>query len=196
MSSNQIILVAICGKGATGKDTLSEKLCFDLANKSVPVHRVLRTTTRPQRINEYTNPPYRFITNNAFSIEKNRGWFVENSTYRGWSYGTQLTELKSGKINVGTFDIKALRQLKESKKIDELVVVYLQEPFKTRLKRYKDRTGRSTFEMYRRIASDAVNYAFVDLQLEGFNCLKMTPGRGVLHKSNAVQDFLKDNLLI
>lgn len=196
MKHNGVVLVAICGKGASGKDTLSAKLCQDLEKRGVPTHLVKRTTTRPQRPSEFIDPTYHFTTEGGFIAQERQNWFAECSSFRGWKYGTRYDEFYKDTVNVGTFDLKAIKRLKESDAIDELIVVYLQEPANVRLKRYKAREGRVRPEMYRRLFTDAIDYAFADLRLTGFNCLQMRPNRGTTYKSNAVMNFLEDNFII
>lgn len=196
MNKRGVILVAICGKGASGKDTLATKLCKELEKRDIAVHLVKRTTTRPQRPSEFADPTYHFTTEGGFIAQERRNWFVEHSSFRGWKYGTRYDELCTDAVNIGTFDLKAVKRLKESDAIDELIVVYLQESASVRLKRYKTREGRVRPEMYRRLLTDAIDYAFADLRLCGFNCLRVRPNRGTTYKSNAVLSFLEDNLII
>lgn len=196
MKQEEVVLIAICGKGASGKDTLAVKLCKDLEKRGVSTHRVMRTTTRPQRPGEFADPTYYFTTDGGFIAQERQNWFIESSNFRGWRYGTRYDELYKGAVNIGTFDLKTIKRIQESGTVDELIVVYLQEPVDVRFKRYKARDGRVKFETYRRIAADAIDYAFADLRLSGTNCLRVRPNRGTTYKSNAVIGFLEDNLVI
>ena len=186
-------ILAVCGKTASGKDTLCRAVANDLGPAA---HLVKRTTTRPMRPSEFANPPYRFITNNDFTIKEHKGEFLEASRFRGWRYGTSITEIKKGMLNIMAIDVGALKRLQEMGAADNILVVFLDEPLSVRIKRYITRNGKRSFEMYRRMLCETFCYIGVKKRLALMNSLILDNGRELVYKKKEVKKFLEQNCII
>ena len=62
------------------------------------------------------------------------------------------------------FNINGIFSLKQ--KGYTVVPIFLAVPFWTRMKRYKDRAGKITFEQFRRAITDMADFANIDIILE------------------------------
>lgn len=186
-------ILAVCGKTASGKDTLCRAVADDLGPAA---HLVKRTTTRPMRITEIANPPYRFITNKDFTVEERRGEFLEASKFRDWRYGTSVKEIKKGTLNLMALDIGALKRLRKTRAADNILVVFLDEPLSVRVKRYISRNGGRSFEMYRRMLCEAFSYIGFKKHLSPMNSLILDNGLSLACKKRAVERFLEQNRVI
>lgn len=77
------IIIAICGKSATGKDATAKWLVNTLNDMSYPAHLMVSDTTRPARVNEKHGIDYRFINKNTFIQELKRNNYFEHTEFRG-----------------------------------------------------------------------------------------------------------------
>lgn len=186
-------ILAVCGKTASGKDTLCRAVADDLGPAA---HLVKRTTTRPMRISEFADPPYRFITDNDFTLEERKGEFLETSKFRGWRYGTSVKEIESGTLNVMALDVGTLKRIRKTGAADSILVVFIDEPLSVRIKRYIARNGGRSFEMCRRMLCETFRYIGFKRRLDPMNSLILDNGRGVVHKKKEVKKFLEQNYLI
>lgn len=80
----------ICGKSASGKDTLSQELI------SRGYKRVVTYTTRPLREGEVNGETYHFITNERFQEMLENHEFVEHNVFHtefgDWYYGSAIRD--------------------------------------------------------------------------------------------------------
>lgn len=154
------VLLAICGKSASGKDTLAR----ELASAFPSAHLIVRDTTRPMRKNESQNIDYHFISLEEF----NNIDYITMNVYRGWFYGTRKSELVDG-LNIGVFSPNDLEQLKKLSSNDvQVVPIYLEVSSKVRYKRSKQRTGRVDFELLRRMYTDHKDFKDIDQLIRSF----------------------------
>ena len=65
------VIIAICGKSATGKDTLAAWLLSMLKVINVPTNIIVSDTTRPPRFKEENGVDYYFLTENKFNNKIN-----------------------------------------------------------------------------------------------------------------------------
>ena len=96
----------LLGESASGKTTLLNMLI----SKNPKYHKVVAYTTRPMRESEVDGADYHFITQSKFDELDKDGFFLECSTYRGWSYGTAVEDCKSAD-NIMILTPKGLRRL-------------------------------------------------------------------------------------
>lgn len=61
------IIVAICGKSATGKDTLAKFLTNYFSSFGFYTNNIVSITTRPPRVNEKNGIDYYFVTDEQFN---------------------------------------------------------------------------------------------------------------------------------
>lgn len=92
------IILVICGKTASGKDTIVNKLVSSYGYKKIVAY-----TTRPMRPNEKQNVTYHFISEDEFCQKVDSGFFVEHKTYNTkfgvWHYGISLKDLENADEN-------------------------------------------------------------------------------------------------
>lgn len=148
------IIIAICGKSASGKDTLAHELVCVLENEKIPVQYIVSDTTRPPRVAEQNGIDYNFISHFNFIQNQRAKLYLENSYFRGWQYGTHKNSISKSKINVGVFNPDGIKSLRRYRQNLLIIPVYLEEDVIIRLRRSYNREGKFKFEFLRR--------AFVD----------------------------------
>lgn len=184
-------LLAVVGPSCAGKDTLADKLVHTHPELVQPIYR---TTTRPRRYNEMYSSQYEFITEKQFLQDMRWRKFAEATRYRGWYYGTRISNILPGKICVAAMDIKALAQIKQNCPGLGLRVAYVDAPLKVRIRRYKSREGKATFEMYRRMIADgwAYRHALEDIRKLGVAYTYLPNTMGLYAKVSQTVAFCND----
>ncbi len=145
------IIVAIAGPSCVGKDTLQRKLFIELCKQNFKVNNIISTTTRPPRVNETEND-YHFI-----SIQDwDKCDFFEETTFRGWYYGTQKKDVLNDldAVNLGVFNLAGIKSLWNLSDEYYILPVYLIVNWKERLRRSIKREHKITLEMLRRLYVD------------------------------------------
>lgn len=123
------IILAICGKAATGKDTLAKSLTNHFSILNLPIYRMISTTTRPPRIGEKNKQDYFFISKEQFKyLIKNQKLF-EFTYFKQQYYGVCLSEIKKDSINIGVFNPQGLRTLRKFSYDYQIIPIYLEESF-------------------------------------------------------------------
>lgn len=155
---NKYKVIAICGKSASGKDTLLRLLL-----QLFPwLHKIVNSTTRPQRDYEVNGKDYYFLSLEEF-IEQDyiQNKMIETAQFREWYYGTSIEALKLNKINVGVFNPIGLYNLTKRDDID-LYVVYVNATDKERLLRSLMREENPDVdEIIRRYLADKEVFSFL-----------------------------------
>lgn len=155
---NKYKVIAICGKSASGKDTLLRLLL-----QLFPwLHKIVNSTTRPQRDYEVNGKDYYFLSLEEF-IEQDyiQNKMIETAQFREWYYGTSIEALKLNKINVGVFNPTGLYNLIKRDDID-LYVVYVNATDKERLLRSLTREKNPDVdEIIRRYLADKEDFSFL-----------------------------------
>ena len=162
-NSNTKYLIAICGKSASGKDTLARGLSRELG-----YNLIVKDTSRPSRHNETHGQDYYFV--DSQDIYGNEELYMCRSVFRGWAYGTRISELKDG-VNVGVFSPIDLLQIKDTLKDENVIIipVYLDINKKVRRARAIDRNrGRISFEILRREFTDDKDFSNIDSIIRTF----------------------------
>lgn len=163
------IVIAICGKSAVGKDTLARWLTTYFSSLGLYTHNMISCTTRPPRAKEEDGEDYYFLNDEEFIELIHDKSFIECTMFRGWHYGVRYNEVKSGRINIGVFNVGGLKSL-ESKKIKyHIIPIYLNEKLSTRLRRSREREGRWRLEYFRRAITDFFEFRNVKKTLGSFN---------------------------
>lgn len=147
------MIVAICGKSASGKDWLLNQLVTRFGWQ-----RMVSWTTRPAREGEVEGKDYHFTDKETFEECAERGQFLEWSEFRGWYYGTPLSDL-SPHINIGVFNMDGMRTLMDKQDEITVVPIFMECPALKRLARSIKREKKVSLEMFRRLAADAKDFS-------------------------------------
>lgn len=152
---NKYKIIAICGKSASGKDTLLQQI---IKNNS-DLHEIISFTTRPPREGEIDGKHYFFLNADEVREKYFNGDIVEVSMFRDWLYGTPVSGLSPEKINVGVFNPEGISSLLENDDI-EIFVVLVQAPDKVRLIRSLNRESNPDIEeIIRRYGTDKEDFS-------------------------------------
>lgn len=142
-------LIAICGKSASGKDSVLSRLLELYPND---FHRKIAYTTRAQRENEVQGKDYYFRTHEQMFDLILKEQIFEATEFNNEFYGTGVDSLVDGKINVGMFDPFGIETLSNEKDI-ELLIVYVKVEDRIRwqriLSRDKDKTIDEIYERHK-----------------------------------------------
>jgi len=97
------MLLILCGKTASGKNTYRETLI----QRNISWHRAVSHTTRPMREGEVNHLQYHFVDNVPFITMAIQNFFIETTDYRlsdyteeKWYYGLTKSEVDNDKINL------------------------------------------------------------------------------------------------
>lgn len=150
-------MLVICGKAASGKDTIVHQLNLLGMGLIVPY------TTRPMRPGEVDGVNYHFITEQEFLQRENDGFFATTSHFKvangdTWYYGRALEDLGYNKVM--TADPTTVEQLQRIESLRTLTV-YINADEKVIEKRLHHR-GDDLAELKRRMLSDSVDYADIN----------------------------------
>lgn len=157
--SNKQTIIAICGKSASGKDTFAQQLVEDLNG-----HFLVNYTSRPPREREDES----IHRDKGEFIGTSAGDFIDSSHFRGWHYGHRKEDIGDG-INIGVFDNEELKKLLFSWGIlYDIMPIYLDVPWKERLRRMVNREGKFKFEYVRRLLAERKQYKGFDSLLNRF----------------------------
>ena len=145
-------IIVIYGKSSTGKDTLMNSI---LEEREF-YHKVLRTTSRPQRVGE-PNDNYEFLPDNVESFRPTD--FVEYQFFRSWFYGTRKENLSEG-INIMTGSIDIVEDLQRDYSEEFYIFpIYLNLDDKSRMYRALGREHKPDMhEVCRRFVSEIEQY--------------------------------------
>lgn len=151
---NKYRVIALCGKSASGKNTLLRKII----KQNPESHEIISCTTRPSREGEIDGEDYFFLSLEEFAHKDVMGEMLEVSKFRDWYYGTPIDALNPNLINVGIFNPAGIYSLFNDDRID-LYVVLIQAPDKVRLIRSLHReTNPDVDEIVRRYLTDKEDF--------------------------------------
>ena len=153
------IIVAICGKSASGKDTLAKGLAKHNTLKNYS-HLIVSDTTRPPRDYEINDIDYHFITTNQFLSNIHHEKYLETTSFRGWYYGTNKKEI-CYPINIGVFNPAGMLQLLYNSNYI-IIPVILKTGLITRLIRSYDREHKWKWEYIRRAWTDFKDFRYFE----------------------------------
>jgi guanylate kinase len=185
------VILAICGKSATGKDSLAKWLYKDLKDKYF-CNLIVSDTTRPIRQNEKNLYDYNFISEEKFKMKILDEEYLEYSEFRGWYYGTPKDEIHQG-INIGVFNAQGMENLLAYRRKYIIVPIYLEttNPI-IRLRRSHDRENKWKFQYFRRLFSDWKNFFHIFDILEKFKvAVILVNYPGVVKESEEIYKHLR-----
>lgn len=180
-------IIAICGKSATGKDTLAKRLVRELKDIGYDAGLIVSDTTRPARIGEQDGVDYNFISLHDFMQRKYKGQYLECAEFRGWMYGTSQSNINH-LINVGVFNPQGLENLYfNARSRYDIIPVLLDEKIITRLKRSKEREGKFRLEHLRRAYTDYKDFKnFSVYSYFKQDCIYLAPKSSILNRMEQV----------
>jgi guanylate kinase len=148
------ILIALFGESGSGKDSIAKKL-----EKEYGYHKIKRITSRPMREGESQGDPYLFVDANELRLDitENVDKYLEVGQFNDWLYATHIDSLEK-QINVGTYDIDAVRMLLDDKMV-YIIPIYVYVDAKTRMLRLLNREENPDIdEICRRYQADKKDY--------------------------------------
>lgn len=192
---NKTVIIAICGKAATGKDTLAEKLSSLLG-----AHNIVSDTTRPKRKNEKDGIDYHFLSSLSFLKKIKTGKYLEHSCFNNWYYGTDIDEIHKNSINVGVFNKEGIEALlsKDREYAYTILPVYLESNLLTRIKRYIKR-DRISYELVRRILVDEKDFKdFKEKVLSKFTyrIIIENQNKNIDYIANTIVSYIKNENIV
>lgn len=137
-------VIVLIGESASGKSSIEKELV------NMGFNHVVSYTTRPPRQGEINGTDYHFITEEQFNSMVHNNEFCENSTYRGWYYGSAKADYKDKTVIVT--NPHGLRQIRKQSNLD-VYSVYINIPRNERLIKLLER-GDNVDEACRRSLSD------------------------------------------
>lgn len=154
------MFVILCGKTASGKDTISKYL-----QENYDFIPIIPITDRPMRDGETEGVEYYFKTPSEFSKLINSNEFIEYREYKTkiknnpaiFRYGTPKFDLEHGKDYVAISVLSAAEILKEYGGV-EAVVYYLDTPDEVREARCNRRGDFDKDEWDRRLKADTIDF--------------------------------------
>lgn len=156
---NKYRILAICGKAGSGKSAI-------LKNAPDNFHKIVSCTTRPPREGEVDGKDYHFLSKNEFIEGLLNDEFFEDTTFRGWYYGTRYKDLSTTKVNIGIFNFKGIVNLLADSRNDNIDVdiIYIDVDDKERLMRQLNRENiPDVHEIIRRFGADEEDFKNLDL---------------------------------
>lgn len=157
------IVIGICGRSASGKDTTATRLVDEYIEMGIPVNKVVSYTTRPPREGEIDGVDYHFVDLETFIDMQYDNKFIEHTKFRGWRYGTAFNSLRDDCINICVLNPVGMTKLQKlcpwSLKCE---LFYLKVPFYVRLKRSIKREHTFKWEFIRRAFADWEDFSGYD----------------------------------
>jgi len=154
------MITVLCGKSASGKDTLFKEL---IERGFEPI---ISTTSRPMREGETEGKEYNFVTREEFEKRLAEGRFLEHRSYDTlvngnpdtWYYGMEKREYDRGKDYLVILDLEGAKAFKEAYK-DDVFVVGIEAPDTKRKEWAESRGSFDETEWNRRFEDDKVKFA-------------------------------------
>ena len=157
-------ILILCGKAASGKDTLKRYIIEALELSGIEFNNVVNTTTRPPREGEVDGVNYHFCSAEEMTKKILNDEMAEAILFKDWVYGTENKALSEDKLNVGIFNLEGIEALRQNPN-HNIFAVYLDVEDSVRLIRYLNRenmTKEKINEMFRRYKADEIDFADVD----------------------------------
>ena len=153
------MIVAICGKSASGKDDICNRLV------DMGLHKIVTVTTRPKREDEIEGRDYRFVYNQVFSALTIEGKLAEWTKYNGYMYGSLLQDYNIGTENaVVVLTPEGIQHIKE-RTACEMCSFYIKTDYQIRKRKMidsgmtdKEISSRRTQERKRHFKNFNVDY--------------------------------------
>jgi guanylate kinase len=122
------MLLILCGKTASGKNTYRETLL----QRNESWHRAVSHTTRPMRVSEENHLQYHFVDTSEFVLMAIQNFFIETTDYKfsdfleeKWYYGLTKHEVDNNKINLAILNQEGTKKAIKALGRDNVKIVYL-----------------------------------------------------------------------
>lgn len=193
---NKPIIIAICGKSATGKDTLARALCHTFKKTPFLTNLIINDTTRPSRPQEQDGVDYYFIDEVKFFSKINRRKYLTYTSFNDWYYGTDYGAIIPCAINIGVFNANAIRSLLLHQKEYEIICIYLTCNVFTRIKRSIQREKRIKFEYLRRVFADNKDFRHFKDLIKNFSnyCIIDTNNMNINYTMVTIYSQIRKNI--
>lgn len=159
------MITILCGKSASGKDTLLN----ELTSGKWDFERIVSTTSRPMREGEEEGKDYFYVSRDEFEQRLENGNFVEHRAYNTlvdnipdtWYYGVEKQELDPEKDYVVVLDLEGAKNFCEAYKNKgfDILTCYIDVPDEVRTERAKNRGSYNESEWNRRLADDNIKFS-------------------------------------
>lgn len=168
------MLIILCGKSGSGKDTIQTKL------ERYGYIRLVSYTTRPIRENEKNGVDYNYVSKDEFLKMMQNNQLIEWRSYDTlvngipdtWYYGLKKTNLCRYNSYVVILDIEGAKEAVKYYGKDKCFIAYIDAPDDIRKERALQRGSFDETEWNRRLEDDSIKFS--DNKLDGFVDTKIT----------------------
>ena len=159
------MILGICGKSGSGKDTLIKMI----KDNNKDVYRMVKASDRPPRKYEKNGQDYWYFTKEDFKEAERTGSFITVQSFKvangeTWDYGIFQNDIEECLdsdcfclITLTPYEIKALYKKLNKNQLDKLYILYLNITDDIRRKRLLER-GDDIAEINRRIDADNADF--------------------------------------
>lgn len=150
-----IITLVLCGKTATGKDSIKKELL------KLGMNGVVCSTTRPMRDGEIPDVTYHYLTEEEFKDSECRGLFAETVSYETvhgkWHYGSAYKDLEDNENKVIILNPDGIKEFSKKNIMDNWLTIHISCPERILFERLKKR-GDNPEEVKRRLEADKEDF--------------------------------------
>lgn len=151
------MVTILCGKSASGKDTLLRELI-----KDGYFQPLISTTTRPMRDGEVQDKDYHFISHDDFMMKLQNGEFLEYRRYYTkvngqpdtWYYGMTKEEVNAKDNPIVILDLQGAKAFQDYFGKEECITIYIHSSDEIRQERAESRGSFDVSEWNRRLIDD------------------------------------------
>lgn len=162
------MFVILCGKSASGKDTLLKEIVSEGSFKPIVSY-----TTRPKREGEIDGVDYNFISRTEFEDGILNGDFLEYREYKTkvnnipdtWFYGIRKDDYAINENYITILDLDGARSFLQHYGKDNCYIVYIDVSDNVRTERAKNRSGFDETEWNRRLIDDNKKFSEDNLDI-------------------------------
>lgn len=154
------MIICILGKSNAGKTVFANYL-----SKKFNIDKVVTTTTRKPRKGEVNGIHYHFLTKEDAESQIAQGRYVEYDRFNSQIYGCRYEDFHLEENSFIVITPTGYRSLKKAFP-DEVIGIYINPPFFTRLGRILKRDKGNYMEAFKRYLADAKEFKGLDDVIE------------------------------
>lgn len=159
------MVLGICGKSGSGKDTLIRMI----KDRNKEIYRMVKASDRPPRKYEKNGQDYWYFTKEDFKEAERTGSFITVQSFKvangeTWDYGIFQNDIEECLdsdclclITLTPYEVEALYKKLNKNQLDKLYILYLNITDDIRRKRLLER-GDDIAEINRRIDADNADF--------------------------------------